>query len=269
MLRSPAVAGQFYPGSESSLIKALDSLIPHIQPEEKKDALAVVSPHAGYIYSGGVAGETIGSVNVPDSVIILGPNHTGHGASIALMDHGAWDMPMGEVQIDKELASAIKNSTEQVQVDEMAHRLEHSLEVQVPFLQYMQKNLQIAPIVVSHVSYGTCVSVGNGLAEAIRNFGKQVLIVASTDMTHYESRQSASSKDGLALDRIKELDPEGLYNTVVGNRISMCGIMPTTVALIAAMALGATKADLIRYTDSGDASGDTDRVVGYAGLVIS
>jgi AmmeMemoRadiSam system protein B len=269
MLRSPAVAGQFYPGNEASLVKTLNDLIPDIQPEEKKEALAVISPHAGYIYSGGVAGETIGRVNVPRDVIILGPNHTGHGATVALMDQGAWEMPMGEVPVNEELAAEIAGSSSQIQVDEVAHRFEHSLEVQIPFLQHMQKNLTIAPLVVSHVSYQTCVSVGNGLAEVIKKYGKPVLIVASTDMTHYESRESASSKDGMALERIKALDPEGLYKTVVGNRISMCGIMPTTVTLIAALALGAKKAELIRYTDSGEASGDTSKVVGYAGLVIT
>jgi AmmeMemoRadiSam system protein B len=206
---------------------------------------------------------------VPENVIILGPNHTGYGATVALMDHGAWDMPMGEVPVNKELAAEIAESSSQIQVDEVAHRSEHSLEVQIPFLQHMQKNLTIAPLVVSHVSYQTCVSVGSGLADAIKKYGKPVLIVASTDMTHYESRESARSKDSMALERITALDPEGLYNTVVGNRISMCGIMPTTVTLIAALALGAKKAKLIRYTDSGEASGDTSKVVGYAGLVIA
>ena len=185
------------------------------------------------------------------------------------MDDGVWDMPMGEVPINKELAALIAGSSPYIEADDAAHRFEHSLEVQVPFLQYMQKNLTIAPIVVSHVPYETCVAVGQGLAEAIKSYGKSVLIVASTDMTHYESRQSASAKDSLALERIEALDPEGLYNTVVGKRISMCGIMPTTVALIAALALGAKKAELIRYTDSGETSGDTDQVVGYAGLVIT
>ena len=269
MIRSPAVAGQFYPGSKPSLLKTLNALVPEIELEKRRHALAVVSPHAGYVYSGRVAGETIGSVKVPENVVILGPNHTGHGAQVALMANGSWDMPMGEVQINKELAALIKENSPLVEVDDVAHRFEHSLEVQVPFLQHMQKNLTIAPIVVSHVSYETCVSVGQGLANAIKSYGKSVLIVASTDMTHYESRQSASAKDSLALERIQELDPEGLYNTVVGKRISMCGIMPTTVTLVAALALGATKAELIRYTDSGETSGDTSHVVGYAGMVIT
>jgi len=269
MLRSPAVAGQFYPGSEASLVKTLNALVPELHPEERKEALAVVSPHAGYIYSGGVAGETFARVKVPENVIILGPNHTGHGAPIALMAQGSWDMPMGEVTINKELAAQIAKNSPLVEIDEIAHQFEHSLEVQVPFLQYIQKNLSIAPIVVSHVSYETCFAVGKGLAAAIKSYGKPVLIVASTDMTHYESRQSASAKDSLALERIKALDPEGLYNTVIGKRISMCGIMPATVTLVAALVLGAKKAELIRYTDSGETSGDTIHVVGYAGLVIT
>jgi AmmeMemoRadiSam system protein B len=269
MIRSPAVAGQFYPGSEASLVKILNALVPEVQPEKRKQALAVISPHAGYIYSGGVAGETIGQVRVPENVIILGPNHTGHGAPVALMSRGSWDMPMGEVPINRELAVQIAENSPQVEIDDVAHQFEHSLEVQVPFLQYLQKDLTIAPIVVSHVSYEICVAVGKGLAAAIKSYGKSVLIVASTDMTHYESRQSASAKDSLALECIKKLDPEGLYNTVVGKRISMCGIMPTTVTLIAALALGAKKAELIRYTDSGETSGDTSHVVGYAGFVIS
>ena len=269
MLRSPAVAGQFYPGSEASLINTLNGLVPEIQPEKRKQAIAVVSPHAGYVYSGGVAGETIGRVRVPENVIILGPNHTGQGAPVALMAQGAWDMPMGEVGINGELAGLIAENALDVEIDDMAHRFEHSLEVQVPFLQYMQKNLTIAPIVVSHVPYAVCEAVGQGMAAAVKSFDRPVLIVASTDMTHYESRQAASAKDSLALDRIKALDPEGLYSTVVGRRISMCGIMPTTVALVAALALGAGRAELIRYTDSGETSGDTTHVVGYAGLVIS
>jgi len=269
MLRSPVVADRFYPGDQSSLSKTLASLIPDVPAAEKKEALAVVSPHAGYIYSGSVAGETFAKVKVPENVVILGPNHTGNCLPVSLMDKGAWQMPMGEVGINEELAASLVSGSAIIQPDDVAHRFEHSLEVQIPFLQFLQQNLSIAPIVFSHISYESCVEVGNDLARAIENCNKPVLIVASTDMTHYESRQSASSKDRLALERIRELDPEGLYNTVVGNRISMCGIMPTTVALVAALKLGATKAELVRYTDSAEASGDTSQVVGYAGLVIS
>ena len=185
MLRSPAVAGQFYPGTEASLVKTLNTLVPEIQPEERKQALAVVSPHAGYIYSGGVAGETFGQVQVPENVIILGPNHTGQGAPVALMDQGIWDMPMGQVPVNKELAVQIAKKSPLVEIDDVAHRFEHSLEVQVPFLQYMQKDLTIAPIVVSHVSYETCTAVGHGLAAAIKDFGKPVFISQHPDYLYF------------------------------------------------------------------------------------
>jgi AmmeMemoRadiSam system protein B len=268
MSRSPAVAGQFYPGTAAALVNALQGLVPAVDPAAEKEVIGVISPHAGYMYSGAVAGETIGQVRVPEDVVILGPNHTGHGAPIALMDSGSWDMPMGEVPVNSKLAGRIAAGSAAIEIDEAAHRFEHSLEVQVPFLQYRQKNLAIAPLVVSHVDYDTCVDVGRAIAAAIRDHGRPVLIVASTDMTHYESRQSASAKDSLALERIRALDPEGLYNTVTGKRFSMCGIMPTTVALVAALALGASRAELVRYTDSGETSGDTDHVVGYAGLLL-
>ncbi len=266
MRRYPVVADQFYPGNARILEKTLTSLIPTTK-SVKENALAVISPHAGYVYSGAVAGETFAQVNIPENVIILGPNHHGHGASIALMDEGEWEMPLGTVPINRNLAELIHDPV--IERDDIAHRFEHSLEVQVPFLQIMQKNLTIVPIVVSHVSFSDCLAAGKALAAAIKNYSEQVLLVASTDMTHYESRASAGKKDHLALDHIKKLDPKGLYDTVLGMRISMCGIMPTTIVLIAALELGATKAKLIRYTDSGETSGDTDHVVGYAGLVIN
>ncbi len=269
MIRSPAVAGQFYPADSGQLTANLAELIPSLSNQDKRDALAVVSPHAGYIYSGRVAGETLARVNIPDDVIILGPNHSGYGEKVALMTSGSWQMPMGQVAINEELANGLMQSSQLIESDELAHRFEHSLEVQVPFLQILVENLKIVPLVVSHISYDDCVTVGNSLAEAVKNFGKPVLVLASSDMTHYESRKEASAKDKLAIDNIRRLDPKGLYNTVIGERISMCGIMPTTVALIAALKLGAKEAELVRYTDSGDTSGDTSQVVGYAGLIIT
>jgi MEMO1 family protein len=266
MRRSPVVADQFYPGDPRILRATLAELIPQ-SSAHKTDALAVIAPHAGYIYSGGVAGQTYAAVNIPEDVIILGPNHHGQGAPIALMHEGEWDMPLGRVRINDNLAALLTDPV--IERDDLAHRFEHSLEVQVPFLQALQKNLAIVPLVISHVSFSLCQAAGKAIAGAIKKYGKPVLLVASTDMTHYESRQSASRKDRLALDHITNLDPRGLYNTVIGQRISMCGIMPTTIVLIAALELGATGAQLIRYTDSGETSGDTDHVVGYAGLVIS
>ena len=269
MNRAPAVANQFYPGDPKVLSASLEGLIPRIDSRLKTKALAVISPHAGYVYSGKVAGETFAKTEIPQSVIILGPNHQGYGAPAALMATGFWEMPMGEVPIDSKLSQAILDESSLVEPDDLAHRFEHSLEVQVPFLQKLRDDLAIAPIVLSHLRYSQCEALGSELAAAIRKFGNPTLIVASSDMTHYETRSSASAKDKMAIRHILALDPKGLYDTVHANKITMCGVIPATVALIAAIALGAGSAELIRYTDSGETSGDTEHVVGYAGIVIS
>ncbi len=266
MTRFPVVADRFYPGDPSDLRQTLAELIP--SGETARPAQAVIAPHAGYVYSGAVAGETFARVQIPETVILLGPNHHGRGGPVALGTED-WAMPMGTVPFAVDLAAAIVQDSEVIAADNSAHQYEHSLEVQVPFLQFFQDRLSIVPIVVSHISYGQCRQAARDIVRAVKAFNRPVLLVASTDMTHYESRQDASVKDHLALKYIQELDPQGLYNTVVTNRISMCGIMPATIALIAAIELGADHARLVRYTDSGEASGDTDQVVGYAGLVIS
>lgn len=268
MIRQPVVANRFYEGDPTALRQTLAGLIPSIDKNKKTKARAVISPHAGYVYSGGVAGESFAQVEIPETVIILGPNHHGQGASMAVSAED-WLMPMGNVACAADLAATLTQDSEVMVADNLAHQYEHSLEVQVPFLQYFQDNLNIVAIVVSQIPFSQCQQAASEIAQAVKAYDKPVLLVASTDMTHYESRQSASKKDHLALDHILNLDPSGLYNTVINNRISMCGIMPTTITLLAAMELGAEQAELVRYTDSGEASGDTDQVVGYAGLVIS
>ncbi len=266
MTRMPVVADRFYPGDPARLRAAMDLLVPETAGA-KKPALAVVLPHAGYVYSGATAGRTVSAVAVPETVVILGPNHHGRGAALALGTE-EWRMPMGTVPVDGQLAAAILERSTAIVADEEAHASEHSLEVQIPFLQQVQPHLQIVPIVVGHLPYGVCQAAARDLAGAIAGHDKPVLLVASTDMSHYESRQQASQKDRLAIERILALDPRGLYDTVLGQRISMCGIMPTTIVLLAALELGATRAELVEYTDSGAASGDTDQVVGYAGLIV-
>ena len=188
MIRSPAVANQFYPGSPAELTKLLAQLVPAVSENKKQKALAVVSPHAGYIYSGGVAGETFSKVSIPQDVIILGPNHHGLGSMVAIMAEGEWDMPMGPVPINSKLARTILNHSDMIEDDTDAHRLEHSLEVQVPFLQYLREDTTITPLVVSHISYANCEKIGKQLAASIKEYSAPVLIVASSDMTHYESR---------------------------------------------------------------------------------
>ncbi len=266
MARLPVVADRFYPGDPSLLRETVADSIPLVR--EKIAAKAVIVPHAGYVYSGSVAGETFSRVNIPETVIILGPNHHGQGEAVALGTED-WAMPFGGVPFAVDLAATMVHDSEVIIADNQAHQLEHSLEVQVPFLQFLQKDLSIVPIVVSHISYDRCRQTALDIVRAIKAYGRPVLMVASTDMTHYESRQSASLKDHLALRHIVQLDPRGLYNTVVTNQISMCGIMPTVITLLAAIQLGAESVDLVRYTDSGEVSGDTSQVVGYAGLVIS
>lgn len=266
MTRTPAVAGQFYPADPDSLRQTISSLLP-IKPFEKAEALAVISPHAGYVYSGAVAAQTFSRVVLPHTAVILGPNHHGTGARLAV-GTDCWQMPFGTLSIDLSLAENICTNS-LFTVDQSAHLREHSLEVQVPFLQYFQPEISIVPLCISYISYEDCVNAAETLAEAIRNHEHPVLLVASTDMTHYESRESATVKDSMALECIKKLDPSGLYKTVVSNRITMCGIIPTTITLLAAKLLGARYAKLVRYTDSGEVSGDTTQVVGYAGFVIN
>jgi AmmeMemoRadiSam system protein B len=269
MIRLPAVAGQFYPAEKSTLTEMISGLMPAVPAAERRDAIAVISPHAGYVYSGKVAGKTFSKVNIPEDVLIIGPNHHGYGASLALIDEGEWQTPIGTVTINTELSRLILDSNDNIESDAAAHRAEHSLEVQVPFLQMRQPNLKLSPLVVSRLSLELCLYTGRQLAAAIKELARPVLIIASSDMTHYESRESASRKDKQALSKILELDPEALYQTVMENGISMCGVIPTTIALAAARDLGASECQLVSYSDSGETSGDLEQVVGYAGLLIS
>lgn len=265
-IRTPAVADRFYPGNPEILARNIQQMTPTTAKAQK--AYGVVSPHAGYMYSGSVAGKTFARVEIPETVIILGPNHHGQGAPVALSAI-PWEMPMGTVPIDSAIATALLKASPTITVDETAHHFEHSLEVQVPFLQARQKNLSIVPLVISHISYPMCQEIGTAIAKVIAGANKEILIVASSDMTHYEPRDAADKKDHYALKKMADMDPSILYHSVLDYRISMCGIMPVTIALIAALALGATKTELVCYTDSGAVSGDISQVVGYAGVIFS
>jgi AmmeMemoRadiSam system protein B len=264
MLRSAVVAGQFYPGQKQSLFQAVDSLVSSTATE--KPAIALMSPHAGYIYSGGVAGQTFSGVKIPDDVIILGPNHHGRGHMAAVFASGAWETPLGQTKISADLAKRILSECPMTAEDLVAHRYEHSLEVQLPFLQFRAPHSSIVPICISHMPLVTLLQLGDGLARAILSSRGKPLIVASTDMTHYESGNVARKKDCLALEKVLALDPEGLYEVVQEHQISMCGVLPTVVMLQAALALGAENAELIAYSNSGDVTGDQSEVVGYAGV---
>jgi AmmeMemoRadiSam system protein B len=233
-------------------------------------AIAVVAPHAGYVYSGAIAGRTLASVRIPERVVILCPNHTGLGERRSIWARGSWRIPGAEVPIDGELAELLLGKTDLVP-DRLAHGREHAIEVQLPLLRALNPNLRIVPICLTRLSFVACRALGTGIAEAVSSLPEQErpLIVASTDMSHYVSATLAKELDALALRRVQELDAEGLHGTVERERLSMCGYVPTTVALATAKALGARGARLIQYGNSGEVSGNFDEVVGYAGLLVN
>jgi hypothetical protein len=264
--RQAAVAGQFYPGTRDQLEQTLGSLI---QQAPVKPALGIMVPHAGYVYSGAIAGEVYGAVEMPDLFVILGPNHTGLGPQASIMDAGIWRMPQGDAYIDMALAKAIMSHTGLLEADETAHSYEHSIEVQIPFLQYLKQEVYFVPISIMLRDLASCREIGRAIAAAAKDDHRRVLVVASSDMSHYETQEAARRKDEIALGRVLSLDPDGLLQTVSENRISMCGAAPVSIMLSACLELGATKCELVRYATSGDVSGDYSQVVGYAGAVVS
>lgn len=264
MDREPAVAGRFYTDDPAALVRQVDRFL--AAGGEKVRARGVVAPHAGYVYSGAVAGAVYARVEVPPRVIVLGPNHTGLGRPAALWPDGAWRLPAGDVPIDAGLTAALAASP-LVERDAEAHALEHSLEVQVPFLARARPGVAIAALCLGPLSYDDCEALGSEVARAAADAG--ALVVASSDMSHYVPAETAREKDHRAIAKLLALDPRGLYDTVRREKITMCGIVPATVMLVAARALGATRAELVRYANSGDVNGDTRQVVGYAGVVIA
>ncbi|MGP0565357.1 MULTISPECIES: AmmeMemoRadiSam system protein B [unclassified Nitrospina] len=267
MLRQPAVSGRFYPDQPQALIEEVKS---HLSGDRNAvRALGVVAPHAGFMYSGDVAGSVYERIEIPERILLIGPNHTGRGRPVAIQSQGAWVMPMGDVQIDTELAAAIRKHLPGVEEDEAAHENEHSLETQLPFLQYLKKTFKFVPLCLKRLSLNDCVKVGHALAGAIEEMNEPVLVVASSDMTHYETHESALEKDRRAIDRILKLDAAGLHTTVHDERITMCGVNPATVMLTTVRDLGAKQAVLSRYMTSGEVSGDMESVVGYAGVIVT
>ena len=266
MLRNPAVAGQFYPGTSDALRRTMEELIPFGKQQRK--AIGIVSPHAGYIYSGAIAGKTFSQISIPRRVVILGPNHHGHGASGGVFPSGSWLTPLGSVPIDPELTADILENCPGLSGDEASHRFEHSLEVQVPFIQTLAPEASIVPICLSSLPLVDLLLLGTSLGDVLSRYPGETLMVASSDMTHFEPGETARAKDMLALERVLEIDSEGLYRVVRGRGISMCGVIPVVVMLAAAKVLGARLGTLVQYGNSGDVTGDQSDVVGYAGVII-
>jgi len=266
MTRRPAVAGQFYERTGSALRRQVGLYVEDVP--QKVRAKAIMCPHAGYVCSGPVAGKVYSRIPNYDTYVIIGPNHSGVGAPAAVFGEGSWSMPMGEVPIDKDLASSIISRSSVARLDEAAHHSEQCLEVQLPFIQFFNSSFSIVPICLGLYDFRSADLLGKELADAITASGKSVLIVASTDMSHYIPHEVAVKMDHLAIDRVLALDAQGLYNVVMSNNISMCGVIATVTAVSAANALGAGSATLVSYQTSGETCSNKAQVVGYAGVII-
>lgn len=275
-VRGPAVAGGFYPGSESGVRGKLSELFAHwdidlggLRKRKRVDCRGVVVPHAGWDYSGYVAARVFADIPKVERVVITGPNHYGMGPDFSVSSDDAWETPLGAVEVDRGLAERIVENSP-AQPDEMAHLREHSIEVQLPFLQAVLDDFKIVPVSIKHYAPDEgflegCRALGEALAKALP---KKSLVVASTDFTHYEPQEAAEEKDGKAMDEIKKLDEEGLFRVISSNRITMCGYGGVAAAIVACKGMGAKRAEEVAYMTSGDTTGDTAQVVGYGGLRI-
>jgi AmmeMemoRadiSam system protein B len=265
-IRHPAVAGRFYPRDPDTLRRDLES---YLAPKTATiSALGCVAPHAGYIYSGAIAGAVYRNLQIPKRCIVLCPNHTGLGEPLSIMTSAAWETPLGIVPIDSPLAKALKHQFPPLTEDSDAHRKEHAIEVQLPFLQRLRTDFTFVPIALGTGRFEVLKELGEAMAEVLREQQEPVLMIASSDMNHYESDSVTRVKDHKAIDRILALDARGLFDVVTKEEVSMCGFGPTVAMLTAARRLGATSAELIEYATSGDVSGDREVVVGYAGVMV-
>ncbi len=284
-VRTPAVAGRFYPGRAEELLREVREFTStgKIPTETGRiAAIGCVAPHAGYIYSGGVAGAVYSRLKIPERCVILCPNHTGKGRPLAIMASTTWQTPLGEVAADADMSARLLHRFPALQEDSAAHRAEHAIEVQLPFLQALRPELKIVPIAIGTSNFDVLRGLGEALADVIADHHEEdrreedqreerpakTLIIASSDMNHYESDAITRVKDRKAIERVLALDARGLWEVVMNEEISMCGFGPTIVMLTAAKLLGAASATLVKYSTSGDVSGDYESVVGYAGIIV-
>jgi MEMO1 family protein len=267
-VRHPAVAGRFYPRDPEVLRDEVVAFLSQTPERKPVRALGCIVPHAGYMYSGHVAGTVLATLEIPQLCLVLCPNHTGMGHALAIVSEGAWETPLGNVAIDSTFAAALKRRCPLLQEDSAAHRSEHAAEVELPFLQVRQPQLTFVPIALGTGQLEALAELGDAIAAVIAAQSQPILIVASIDMNHYESDAITRVKDHSAIEPILRLDARALYDVVTQQHITMCGFGPAVAMLTAAKKLGATSAELVKYATSGDVSGDRDLVVGYAGIVI-
>lgn len=274
MIREPAVAGRFYPGNAQQLACEVrqfvekDGRAARCAPEPVR-ALGCIVPHAGYTYSGAVAGAVYTRLELPRRFLVLCPRHYPQGAPLAILSEGAWRTPLGDAPLDSTLAGALARACPLLREDELAHEREHAIEVQLPFLQVLRPEFRFVPIALGTDRFQAFSDLGQAVARVVAGEEEPVLLVASSDMNHYENDAITRQKDSRAIERILALDPRGLYDVVRRESISMCGYGAAVTLLIAAKELGATRAELARYATSAEVSGDFDRVVGYAGVIVT
>lgn len=266
MIRPAAVAGRFYPADAATLLRQIDGCV-SVAPQKIR-ARGCIVPHAGYMYSGRVAGTVYGTLELPSRFILLGPRHYPHGERLAILSEGAWTTPLGDAKIDAALADALKDEFPLLREDGVAHSAEHSLEVQLPFLQRIAGDFTFVPIVIGTDRFDALEMLGRAVAQVVREQKGNVLIVASSDMNHRESDAITRVKDRKAIEAILALDARELYDTVRRENITMCGYGPAVAMLTAARELGSTSAELLQYATSGDVNGEHEDVVGYAGIII-
>ena len=266
-LRRPAVAGRFYPADADELRADVARYVTTATGGARRH-LGVVVPHAGYVYSGAIAGRLFAATLVPRRVVVLAPNHTGRGARQAVWARGAFALPGDEVPVDEELCARLVEANAGFVFDREAHRLEHALEVELPFIRARRPDAVVTPIILGGLDGAECLALGRVLAELVAALDEEVLVVTSSDMSHYLPEASARAVDGRAIDPMLACDAARLYDVVEREEITMCGVLPATVMLSYARARGATGGTLVAYGTSADAFGDTDRVVGYAAIAV-
>ena len=267
MLRLPAVAGQFYPGYPSELSALVQSLTRQESSTAKIRVRACMVPHAGYMYSGAVAGAVFGRLSIPSKILLLGVRHFPKGEPLAILSEGAWRTPLGDVPVESSLAAELRKECPALREDAVAHAREHSLEVELPFLQVLSPGFSFVPIAIGTLHFEELQETGAGIARVLQKSPDEILVVTSSDMNHYEDDETTRRKDALAIDRILNMDPKGLYDVCRQQKISMCGLGPAIVMLTAMNQLGAPKAELVRYATSAEVSGNKNEVVGYAGMI--
>ena len=265
--RPPAVAGAFYPADASELDKLVDEMLPAEMPEQKAYG-AVMVPHAGLVYSGRIAAETLARVEPPETVIVIGPKHTPHGLDWAVAPNTSWSMPGATIPGDQKLARELVNAVPNLQFDAAAHAREHGIEVELPFINRLAPGAKVVGITIGSGGLEQCQQAGEALAKVIAAREERILLMISSDMNHFATDEENRRLDALALEALESLDSERLFNTCRQHNISMCGMLPAVIVMEALKHLGKlNRCERIGYATSADVSGDKGRVVGYAGVV--